>query len=41
MMHLSGIRFKGDWENKEEQMIEFAEIQTYKIFEIIKEITKK
>ncbi len=40
MMHLSGIVFNGDWKNKEEEMIEFAEIQAYKVFEIVEKSIK-
>jgi hypothetical protein len=37
-MHLSGILFDGDWENREEEMITFAEEEAHNIFKIIKQL---
>jgi hypothetical protein len=37
-MHLSGILFDGDWENREEKMITFAEEEAHNIFKIIKQL---
>lgn len=38
MMHLAGNIFQGNWETKEEDMITFAEEETYKVVEIINEV---
>jgi hypothetical protein len=37
-MHLSSILFDGDWENREEEMITFAEEEAHNIFKIIKQL---
>lgn len=36
MMHLSSYKYDQDWSSYEEEMISFAEIETYKIVNIIK-----
>jgi hypothetical protein len=38
MMHLSSNIFQGNWETKEEEMITFAEEETYKVVDIIKKV---
>lgn len=40
MMHLSDHVYKGKWSSKEEEMILFAENETYKIVKIIKSLKK-
>lgn len=37
MMHLSTLKYNEDWINKEEEMITFAENETYKIVKTIKQ----
>jgi hypothetical protein len=36
MMHLAGIKYEGCWDSDEENMITFAENETYKVVELIK-----
>lgn len=36
MMHLSSYKFDGCWDSHEEEMISFAENETYKVVDIIK-----
>jgi len=36
MMHLAGIKYNGCWNSDEENMITFAELEAYKIVQIIK-----
>ena len=36
MMHLSGHKYQGCWDSDEENMITFAENETYKVVELIK-----
>jgi hypothetical protein len=35
-MHLSSYKFDGCWDSHEEEMISFAENETYKVVDIIK-----
>ena len=35
MMHLAGIQYNSDWNSEEENMITFAENETYKAVELI------
>lgn len=37
MMHLAGIKYEGCWDSDEENMITFAETETYKVVELIKQ----
>ena len=41
MMHLSGIKYDGCWDSDEENMITFAENETYKIVELINKTKKQ
>ncbi len=34
-MHLAGIQYDGCWDSDEENMITFAENETYKVVELI------
>ena len=38
MMHLAGMKYEGCWDSDEENMITFAENETYKVVEIIKKL---
>lgn len=38
MMHLSGHMYDGCWDSHEEEMISFAEKETYKVVELIKKV---
>jgi hypothetical protein len=38
LMHLAGNIFQGNWETQEEEMITFAEEETYKVVNIVKNV---